>query len=456
MRKVKNCQRLVLGGLALIALAASSAGAAPRTGYAPPLPAGVDLSKALTLNDCVQIALRQSPTLAATADQIIQAQAGVTQARAALLPALSLNWDVIASKPLPSSNSTTFGSSGQRTTRDLFLQLSQTFYQGGLPEQIGAAQASATASRWALQDSRRLLVLSVAISYYNELAAAGLAEVAQRAVKTSTQHLDAANARIEAGTAARSDRFQFEVELQTALVAAIAANNQVKTSLNDLKLAMGLPAEAPVKLADALSRPALPTDTEDLKQQAYLHRTDVQRLVALRESARLNMKVSQIQAGPVLTLSGTTDWGMHTNDVTGDSWQVQAGVAMPIFDAGLTRSRVDSNRAALDQADQALRQAELSISHDLDTNYATAVQTNAGIDAANASVEAARVNLAAQQERYLAGVATVIDVTDAEQSLRSAEANQVQSLYNYNTALAALSAAQGQSVVPGIDLTRLP
>ncbi len=58
-------------------------------------------------------------------------------------------------------------------------------------------------------------------------------------------------------------------------------------------------------------------------------------------------------------------------------------------------------------------------------------------------------SLQAAEEKYKAGRGTVIDVTDAEQSLRQAEADEVKALYDYNTSLATLRAAVGQAVVPG-------
>ena len=417
------------------------------------LPPGFDLGTPLTLVDCARLALALNPSFAVAGQQIVQANASATQARAALLPNLSLGADLAASQNLRGTGTTTTGTTSttsRNTTRDLSLQLNQTFFQSGVPQQIAAARASARAAQWGFNDARRTLLLDVAQSYYSALAAVSLAEVAHRAVTASTLHLDAANARIEAGTAAKSDRYPFEVELQQALIQAISAENQITLSFNALKQVMGLPATTPLKLADSLGQPPAPDRLEDLRAQALDKRPDVAQRRAQVEAARQSAKAAQIRRGPVFTASGSDNYGLHT-DVDGNAWQVGISVALPIFDAGSTRAAADSANAGWAIAQEGLRQTELAAATDVENSFATAQQANKQIDVAQAAATAAQVALQAAEERYTAGVGTVIDVTDAELKLQQALADQVQALYSYNTALAALRASVGEAAVESLE-----
>jgi outer membrane protein TolC len=415
----------------------------------PALPAGIDLSAPLTLSDCARLALALNPSLAVAGEQTNQAQAGLLQARAPLIPYVSLDWDVVARRSLGAGTGVAGldGGGGQSTSRNLGISVSQTFYRSGLRQEIGAARAGVAAARWAEEDSRRLLLLSVAQGYYATLAAQELAAVAQRAVQAATQHLDAANARIEAGTAARADRFPFEVELQQALLAAIAANNQVNITRNSLKRLLGLPATTELRLAETLSRPALPGPVEELRAAAFRDRPDLRELQEQLTASQLNWEAAKIQRGPVLSASGTDSYGSQT-DVSGNSWQVQVGVSLPVFDTGAVKASRERARAALAIARESLRQAELQISQEVEDAYLSAAEANARIETAAAAVTAAQVAADAAQERYRAGVGTVIEVTDAEQNLRQAEADRVKALYDYNSAVAALKAAIGAAAIP--------
>lgn len=448
----------VAGILWLAVWAAGIAGAAEAPGGQPAaetaglrLPAGADLSQPQTLLDCARLALALNPSLAVAGQQIVQADASATQARAALRPNLSLGAGLAASQSLRPSGAAVGGSTGssRSTDRDLYLQLNQTFFQSGLLQQIAAARASALAARWGFDEARRTLLLNVAQAYYTALAAAALAEVAHQSVKAATVHLDAANARIEAGTAARSDRYPFEVQLQQALVQAIAAENQITLSLTALKQTMGLPASVPLKLAESLGRPAPPTDLEALRARARENRPDLAQIRAQVEAARQQAKAAQIQRGPVITASGTDNYGVHT-DLDGNAWQVQVGVSLPIFDAGATRAAAGSARAGLEIALENLRRAELQAEAEVEDNFATAIQADRQIDVAQAATNAARISLQAAEERYAAGLGTVLEVTDAELKLRQAQTDEVQARYSYNTALAALRASLGEAAVEGL------
>jgi outer membrane protein len=440
-----------LAALAALALAASMGQGQPA---APALPEGTDLSKPLSLVQCVQIALAVNPQLSMAQNGVRQATAAVTQARSARLPNLSFDGSAGASRqrggsgggggaPTGSPSSTSWGTD---------LVLSQTLYQSGLSEGIRSARASAQASRLGLDDTRRIVILDVAQSYYAALAATALVDVAGRTLENAARHVDMATARITAGTVAQSDLYPFQVEMAQARLSAIAAENQAQTSLTALKEAIGLPAGTQLQLADELGRPPLTGTLPDLLQTAYRDRPDVRRQQALIEAARLTARVAEIDRGPVLDVSGGATYGTGSG-ATGTDAQVQAGVTFPVFDGGYTKARAQSARAALDSSRQALQQLQIAVGAEVESSHLNAAEASNRIDAAEAALRAAQVSLDVAEQRYgtEVGIGTFIEVTDAQVNLRQAEVDRVQALYDYNTALAALRAAIGQAAVEGVQ-----
>jgi outer membrane protein len=330
--------------------------------------------------------------------------------------------------------------------------LSQTLYQSGLSEGIRSARASAQASRLGLDDTRRIVILDVAQSYYAALAATALVDVAGRTLENAARHVDMATARITAGTVAQSDLYPFQVEMAQARLSAIAAENQAQTSLTALKEAIGLPAGTQLQLADELGRPPLTGTLPDLLQTAYRDRPDVRRQQALIEAARLTARVAEIDRGPVLDVSGGATYGTGSG-ATGTDAQVQAGVTFPVFDGGYTKARAQSARAALDSSRQALQQLQIAVGAEVESSHLNAAEASNRIDAAEAALRAAQVSLDVAEQRYgtEVGIGTFIEVTDAQVNLRQAEVDRVQALYDYNTALAALRAAIGQAAVEGVQ-----
>jgi outer membrane protein len=443
--------RGALIGTSVLAAIASAALGQP---VVRPLPSGVDLGRPLSLTDCARIAVAIHPGLAIAQNAARQAADSLTQTRAGLLPDLSLSGNASAAKLRGPTGGTggTGGTSNTSTSWGSELLLTQTLFESGLYEQVGSAKAAARASRLGVDDTRRTIVLGVAQTYYAALAARALVDVAGRTLGSSTQHVEAARAKIAEGAAAESDVYPFEVELAQARLGVITAENQMQTSLTALKQAIGLPAEASVQLAEELGRPALDEKLSDLLQTAYQDRPDIRQQRALIESARLNLRVAEIQRGPVLNVAGDASYAVG-DTARGSAAQIQAGVSFPVFDGQLTKARADSARAALNSATQVLQEAQIAVGAEVEQSYLNAVQAGNAIDASETALRAAQVSLSAAEERYAAGqgVGTVIDVIDAQVKLRQAEVDRVQAYYDYNTALAALRAAVGRLAVAGIE-----
>jgi outer membrane protein TolC len=374
---------------------------------------------------------------------IRSADAALMLARAALLPDLKADANLTEYRSLPTSGAL----GGQFTTRTAELALTETFFQSGLRQQIEASRASARAARYGYDDTNRTLILTVAQSYYTALAAVGLAEVAMRAVADSQLHLDVVDAQISAGTSAKSDRYPFEVQLAQARLSAITAENTAKTSLTSLKNAIGLPSTGIIHVSQALGRPPKEGKLPDLIQEAYDQRPDAKQLNEQVKAAQQNLRVAEINAGPVLTVAGGANYGRYTG-VTGDTWQISGGVSVPIFDSGRSKAAIDSARASLQTAQETLRSSQLNISAQVEANYLDMVAADAAIDAAESAYQSAKVSLAVAEEKYKAGLGTVIDVTDAETQFEQTDAAKVQAYYTYNTSLAALKASVGRPLVP--------
>jgi OMF family outer membrane factor len=440
---------VVVGSLLWGVCLAAAAAPAPAAAALPP---GVDLQRPLSLTDAVRIALLNSPSLPIARQQWLQANASLTQSRATALPSLDLSADGAVTKSVVAS-----GVDSTRTTRQLQLVLSHTFYQSGRGEQIQAARATAESFQFGETDTRRLLILAVAQDYYAAQAARAYVDVSRRSVVSSRQHLAMTDARFEQGMAARADRYPFETELAQAQVEVISAENLAETTLNALKLTLGLAADGPLLLMEGNSRLALPEKAPALLQAALEARPDVRERQAVLEAARQKVRVAHLQRGPVLNAGGDVGLGYFTGE-TGTFWQLQVGADLPLFDGGSTKAAEDSARAAQAIAEQNLRQTELDISNQVETYHRTATLAEARIVAADAAVRSADTSLKAAQAKYNGniGLATPVDVTDAEVRLRTAEANSVQAVYDYNTAAAALLAALGQDAVPGVSVPAAP
>ena len=131
-------------------------------------------------------------------------------------------------------------------------------------------------------------------------------------------------------------------------------------------------------------------------------------------------------------------------DYTGQPFQANLTLSLPIF-TGFSRSlRVSQARAQEQDADEAARAVRLQVRSDVQARY-LALQTNyraIAVQAANR--EAARDQLRLAQDRYRLGAGTSLEVSDAQNAVQQAEGDYVNAVYDYHKAVAALEAAVGR------------
>src|SRR5436309_5308440 len=169
--------------------------------------AGAEARK--TLEECIEIALRQQPTLRAAAATVAAGRERVWQAAAAYLPQVSASY--LASRRHASSSSL-IGSGGLEKKANTFpfystgATLSQVLFDFGQNlELIHAAQASAEALAADADTQHDTVVFNVPQVYFMLLAAHRVRSVAEETVVQNQKHLDLAEGRHDVGLAPRFD-----------------------------------------------------------------------------------------------------------------------------------------------------------------------------------------------------------------------------------------------------------
>lgn len=403
----------------------------------------------LTLEDCLQLARQLRPSLQAAQQRGQAATAARQREEASRLPQLGARMDLRETQSLPFPTPIGGGlitTARQRTTtHNAALSLDMTFYQTGQSESIARARASERGSWYNAEDAERTLLADVASLFYAALANRRLAEVAAEGVQASEQHLNMVDAKIEAGTAARSDRLTVEVELAQARLEAIRTETAAQQSLQDLRATIGLRPGPPLNLVGDLRTPLVEDTVEGLSQQALEKRPDLLSQRASAEAADWSLRLAEQRLRPFLSAIGHADYGAHTN-VTGESWWVGTSLTFPLFSKSdrADRDVAEANRNA---AQSGLTDLELQIGRQVEREYLNLQQAQARIPAAAKAVESAQLNVEVTRERYREGIAIIIEVIDAEQSLLQAQGQHTQALYDYNTARIQVLTAAGESLL---------
>lgn len=404
----------------------------------------------LTLSRAIEIALANQPTIRAGQSQVRVNEARIGQAQANYYPQLAYTADYSRISPASSSNRVfTAGSGTSVSTGGAYDQyttgvgLNQLVYDfGKTGSQVKAQRFSTEASRFDLQNIRQVVVFNVRQSYYALLAGQRLTTVAQESVKGFQHHLDQARGFFDVGLRPKFDVTKAEVDLGSARLGLIKAENLVRLSRVTLNNNLGLTDVPEYRVEEILSfeRYMLPFD--EALRKAYEQRPDLLSIRAQKEASREQVNVAKKNYFPVLTGNASHTYA-GTSFPLDHGWQFGLELNFPIFSGFLTTYQVAEARSTYDvvSANEAkLRQSALL---EVQQTYLSLREADESVQTTDLTVRQARENLDLAQGRYDAGVGNPIEVSDALVAYATAQGNYISALYNYKTASAGIEKAIG-------------
>jgi HAE1 family hydrophobic/amphiphilic exporter-1 len=429
----------VAGVLLLLALLGAFATAARAFAQSPATPAPA--APGLTIGRAVELALARNESLKVSQERLRESQANVAEARAAFLPSLDLNFQYTPAQASPALKipAGIFGPEEQtfraNFTREniMRLNLSQPLYTGGrLTNAYGAQAAVQEASRLDLERARQALVLRVYETFYAALMNDQGVRVAAEGVTIAERHLELAQVRFEAGSAARLDMLRAEVELANARARLIRARSASSLSYQALRTVLSLSQDQALQLTGTLDDvPELPSNVA--LQAAVAARPDIRAFGQQREAAERLVSLASAELKPTIALAGNVQFqedgiGSLMSD-TGRSYQLGLAVTVPLF----KNQAVAARRSA---ATARMRQAEHGATAAFDAARLELASASTEMEAAREivatqekAVELAREGLAIAEVSYENGVITATELNDARLSLLETEWQLMQAQY---------------------------
>jgi outer membrane protein len=398
----------------------------------------------LSLQDCIDTALKNQPTLKAAQAGVAAGRGREEQARAPYLPQITASTGYSENRQL--------GGGLPSTTKSYTTTLSanQMLYD------FGKTGNAFDAARYGLRstelDEDRVVqdvVLDVKQAYFGLLQAKHLITVAQKTLEQTESHLKQARAFFQAGSKPKFDVTRAEVEVNSAKLSLINAKNTARIRTIALYNAMGIEPGGDISIEDILSASVEVPSYDQAKENALKNRPDMRKTEADIEAARSRVKAAESDYYPTLSANGAYNWAHGTSSMgpfQGDvqnSWNAGIMLSLPLFEGGLTKGKVSEARANLLIAEAQRDTLRQSILIELSQAYADLESAKVRIDVMQSSLQKARENLYIAQGRYEAGVGPYIEVTDAQVAAVNAETDHVQAQYDYQLAVARLLKAIG-------------
>lgn len=399
-------------------------------------------NRTYNIQQCVDIALKNHPTIVAAKNSITVGEGRVGEARSGYYPQISASGSYSRVSPVSGSTSSKLYN-GQYNQYSAGLALDQTIFDfWKTPTQVNIQKHNLEAARADYEASSEQVIFNVKSAYYVLLQAIRNREVAAETVEQYRQHFEQAKGFYEVRLKPRFDVIKAEVDLSNARLNLIKSENAIKTARVNLNNALGQPDNSIISIEDNLAYEKSTLQLENLLDMAFKNRADYKALRAKTKAADENITYAATGFLPVLSGSASYNWS-GTELPLGQGWSAGVSVSVPLFSGFLTANQIKEARANLNIAKANEASLRQQIIYDVEQSIIQIREAQESIPAAELTVNQAKENLDLANGRYQAGVGNPIEVADAQTSYLNAKTTYIQALVNYRIAQASLEKAIG-------------
>jgi outer membrane protein TolC len=309
---------------------------------------------------------------------------------------------------------------------------------------LHANTARLTASQADARQMRETVILAVGNVYLEVGADAARVASARSQVATAETLVRLADDQRAAGLVAGIDVVRQQVELQGARARLIAAQNALDKRKLSLARAIGL---APGQAFEVVESPAFsaapPVSMDAALADATAHRDDLAAARARVEAARNDAKAAHAEHLPSIHLDA--DYGaLGTRPSDAEkTYAVAASVRIPIFEGGATKARALDADAELRAREAELADLAAGVRYEIEAAMLDVAAAAGQVEVTRSARDLATSQLDQAQDRFRAGVASTLELAQAQDALARASESYITSVYLHAIAKATLARAMG-------------
>ena len=394
----------------------------------------------LDLLQAYEAARQQDATLLAARAAALAGQERLPQARALLLPNLSVN--VTRNNNRLDSTSVDFFGQPQSVfdsyvSSNDSLTLRQPLFRTYLTAQYRQAVAQVEDVNAGLVREEQNLAVRVSGAYFEALLARDQQALVQAQHTSYSAQLDAARKSFAAGSGTRTEVDEAQARLDMINAQALEAAQNVEYTRRQLQVLVNQPvddlATLDVNRLDLV--PPQPDRLEDWVSRAEEASPELRQLRAQLQAARL--EVDKAQAGHHPTLDAVVQWTNSASEnvtrITSRYTNASAGLQLniPLFAGGYVLSTVRQALASQDRAEQALEAARRALGVSVHKEFRGVTEGVARVRALEQAARSAEQMVLSSQKSYQAGMRTTLDVLNAQQQRMLVLRDLAQARYVY-------------------------
>ena len=416
--------------------------------------AGSNAALKLTLDEALEIALSDNPTIKVAEQQIEVKKISKDEAWQSLLPSAdfsgTVQYTVLAAVMKLNGMEFKMGQDNTSTWNGQF-QVSLPLFAPTVYATMNLTKTDLDNAVEQSRSSKLDLVNQVTKAYYQVILAQDSYDVLCRSYEQAEKNFNVVNSLYELGGTSEYDKISAEVQLRSLNPTVIQARNAVNMAKLQLMVLMGIDPETEIVVEGSLEDYEDQLYGEALKAGDYSldNNTNMRQLKMSETMLNQTLKVQKMNFLPTLALAGTyslqslynDNWKVYDYDWAKSS-SIVLSLSVPIFRMG-NFTKLRSTKLQISQLNENIdytrRQLDMQVRSYIDNMKANADQVASNHEA----IEQAEKGREIASKRYEIGKGTILELNNSEVQLTQARLTYSQSIYNYLAAKADLDKVLG-------------
>jgi outer membrane protein len=409
-------------------------------------------SPAQDLQTAYRQAASTSPIIAQARAQLDAELAGRPLARAALLPHINAD----ASGGMNTARVAGFGAQKISTGyhSDVFsASLTESIFNGQAFTAMKQSESRILASEATLAYAEQVVALEVTQAYFGVLRAEANQRVAQQQLDLLTSIDKQTRTSLQVGSGDIISVQEVQAQLDAARADLITANSAVAVARNQLERLTHHSAETLQDITTLEPIGPQPDTLEPWLAAALKNQPLLQQAQAILRVSEQQVQYAKRARWPTLTLSGVGQHAAGTliPSVAIDQFGGSLNLSIPIYEGGSTRAGIHQAEALSRASRENVANIQDQIKLDTQTAFHDLEDSVAQFQAAQQSVNSAKVSMEGTRKGYEIGSRSIIDLLTATTTYAAAQRNYYLALYTQLVARTQLKAAAGVLTPADID-----
>jgi outer membrane protein TolC len=402
-------------------------------------------SKALTLQETLDIAFRNNREVQAARLTVTRSQSGISEAQAAQAVQVGLTSSLrTQGSPLLIGETPRIGTSSSTDIQGTVEATYSLANAGRDTGRIRAAQEQVNFDRLDLLRVEQKLRGDVLTAYYDLQEAGSAVIINNAAVVDATRSLSDAQLQEKAGVGTKFDILRAQVQLATANQDLTRSQGQQQTSQKKIAQLLSVNENTEYKAADTVKEQGTWNySLEDSLVVAFKNRPELRQQLVRRSVSEQQQIVASAADSAQVSLFANYTLGKTISATTPlqDNYSAGARLSWNFWDGGAAGSRSNQEKVNQEIYENQFTTTRNQIRFEIEQAYNNLGTNKKNIVTSTQALKQAEESLKLARLRFQAGVGTQTDVIQAQTELARARGNRITAIINYNRSLSILRTA---------------